>query len=107
MSEGDSMAPEALRSWLDRRRPRAPSSFLPHLLDEDGDRPMGPRELTEAGIRAIEDALAHPGRDRCGAFRLLVGDAYLTYACEALAEEGDALGGLEELLRRVGEGCRP
>jgi hypothetical protein len=99
------MAPKELASWLRERTPEVPPSFLSLLLEyESGDGTVpSPEILTDLGERALEKALSHPGRDRVGAFALLAGDAFITYACEFLAESGaDVAGTLDGMIQRLG-----
>ena len=55
------------------------------------------------GVEALSRALEKPGRNRETAFELLAADAFLTYACEAVAQEADVGAGLEGLLERLGD----
>lgn len=90
--------------WLAQRAPEVPETFLPYLVSFGPDTPPTPQALTSMGVKAISKALKRPGRDRGAAFALLSGDAFLTYACEALAEEGDGVGiALESLIRSLGD----
>jgi hypothetical protein len=104
-----------------------PPDFLPHLLEtawESVENPSGSganqdpgaeartlatspdptllEALTEAALGALDEALHGAGRDRAAAFRLLSGDAWLTYACEASLEEETPVEALEALLARTG-----
>jgi hypothetical protein len=104
-----------------------PPDFLPHLLDtirESYKSPSGSvakqdpgsevrtsatgadptlvEALTEAALGALDEALQGAGRDRATAFRLLSGDAWLTFACEASLEEETPGEELEALLARTG-----
>lgn len=98
--------PGSLAAWLRTRTPSVPEPFLSELLSE-ADRPWnGPEGLLEEGLTALDEALAAPGRDRAAAFRLLAGDAFLTYACEAAAEKDQTGETLERLLRDLGERFR-
>ena len=91
-----------LEVWIQGRDPRAPAVFLPMLLEgEEGT--ADPASLAAKGLGFLDQALAAPGRNRRAAFDLLVGDAFLTYACEALSSREDPEEGLRELLRLVGE----
>jgi len=97
------MCPNSLEDWLGRRVPEAPDTFVPHLLRFGGDEPPSPQCLGVAGAEALARALASPGRNRASAFDLLAGDALLTYACEAQAEEeGDVGEELAAFIRRLG-----
>ena len=121
------MIPPTCRDWLLAREPSLPGAFLPHLLGEgresrevDGvGRGQGGRGspagaapvredpdvaegLMEAAHSAFDEAVRVPGARREAAFRLLAGDAFLTYACETALEEVDPGTVLEELLARVG-----
>ena len=80
-----------------------PGSFLPFLLREAPEGPSGPGELAQRGETALSRALASPGRNRDSAFHLLVGDVFLTYACEAVARSKDEVGpALETFFRQLG-----
>lgn len=88
--------------WLTARLDPVPEALAVRLDgDEEGE------ELVETlllrGLGALSDALGPPGPDREAAYRLLVADAYLTYACEAAVEADDPEAALEEILGRVGE----
>jgi hypothetical protein len=96
------MKSETLEQWLVGRSPDIPPAFLPHLLEGDGGSFGGPGQLEAAGVSRIALALKQPGRSRTAAFDLLAGDAFLTYACEALAREEDPGQGLNHLLQRLG-----
>lgn len=94
---------KTLEDWLLERSPSVPAPFLPHLLGTGSMESCNAVELGRAGRDALARALERPGRNREAAFALLVGDALLTYACEALAEEdGDVGQGLETLIREMG-----
>jgi len=62
--------------------------------------------LQERALGALTEALARPGRDREGAFRLLAADALLTWAAEAAVEEGDPEAALAAMVQAVAEGVR-
>ncbi len=95
-------SPLSLEDWLQTRTPAVPMAFLPYLL-ESGSGVTEGQDLTSMGLLALSQALAEPGKDRDGAFHLLSADAFLTYACEIVAEgTGDVVDGLEEILARVG-----
>jgi hypothetical protein len=57
--------------------------------------------LLDGATRALEAALARPGRNREGAEALLAADALLTWAVEDAAATDDVDGELEGILRRV------
>ncbi len=82
--------------------PEIPAPFLPHLL-EDGGGTANAKELAERGEESLGRALRQSGRSREAAFHLLAADAFLTYACEVLAWEGDVRSGLEDLLQHLGD----
>lgn len=109
------MTLEDLRVWLGGRLPEIPTPFLPVLLDYHSDTAslldshkaggdgLEADHLGRLGEAAMEEALSHPGRDRTGAFALLAGDAFLTYACELLAESAhDVPAALDHMIRRLG-----
>ncbi len=96
------MTEGSLEDWLRSRSPEVPEPFLPHLLRDKawaGDS----RDLAARGEAALHRALETPGRERSAAFHLLVADAFLTWACEVVAREGDVGAGLEALLKKLGE----
>lgn len=96
------MAEEGLEAWLRSRTPRAPDRFLPHLLRE-GSGSVDPWGLASRGETALRRALESPGRVRAAAFHLLVADAFITWACEAMAREAEVGSGLESLLEALGD----
>jgi len=96
------MAEEGLEAWLRSRTPGAPDRFLPHLLRE-GSGSVDPWGLASRGETALRRALESPGRVRTAAFHLLVADAFITWACEAMAREADVGSGLESLLEALGD----
>lgn len=88
------------RRWLDAREPGPPAELrermLAALAEVAASTPV-PAVLAEAGLTCFRAALSavHAGTSqRTGAgltptaLDLLAGDALLTYACEAAAEEG-------------------
>ncbi len=91
-----------LEAWLSERTPDVPGQFLPFLLEAGGEASAEPDQLGRIGVDCLAKALSSPGRDRGAAFELLTGDAYLTYACEALTEETDVGRGLNALIERLG-----
>jgi len=92
-----------LGSWLEERVPGVPPAFLSHLLAHGQPATPTAEGLAGRGTDAIALALSRPGRDREAAFALLSGDALLTYACEASAEEeGDVGRALEAITQRLG-----
>jgi hypothetical protein len=97
---------ESLEAWLRERTPEIPEAFRPHLLSSNPEAFPEPGTLGDLGAGAIAEALAAPGRNREAAFRLLAGDALLTYACEAAGQEEDPGSWLEYLLARLGDHFR-
>ena len=104
--DSSSPLPETLEGWLGRRVPEVPSVFLPRLSGRGGS-PVSPDALGHLGEEALTRSLDHPGRDREGAFDLLVADAFITYACEILCEAEDPEMGMEELLEKLGKRFSP
>jgi len=89
--------------WMEERMSRVPSALRAWLQAPRTDDPEGRVEFLAArGVAALDDAISRPGRDREAAFHLLAADAYLTWACEAAAED-DADPGerLADLVRQV------
>ena len=99
------MSQVTLEDWLRRRIPPIPAPFLPHLLEGRGE-VFRPLDLESRGVASLAKALGKPGRDREAAFHLLAADAFLTYACEALAHEPDPRAALETLLGGLGDRFR-
>jgi hypothetical protein len=97
------MSRSTLGGWLAGRVPPVPGPFLPRLLEAGNLALCKSEELGRIGENVLGRALENPGRNRAAAFDLLAGDALLTYACEALAEEdGDVGDGLDALIQRLG-----
>jgi hypothetical protein len=97
------MPRRTLKDWLEERSPSVPGPFLLHLLEAGSLDPCTAKELGRVGGDALSRALGSPGRNREAAFALLAGDAFLTYACEALTEEDGEVGPcLEGLIQRMG-----
>ena len=97
------MKAATLEGWLAGRRPEVPDPFLALLLQSAGGCPSTPEELERLAGEALGLALNKPVRKRGAAFPLLAGDAFLTYACEALVEEEGDLGeGLDGLIHNLG-----
>jgi len=96
------MSAKTLEVWLRGRVPRIPAPFLPYLL-QYGEGPLGAMGLSARGTEALSHALELPGRDREAAFHLLAADAFFTYACEEVVQEGHVQAGLEGLLEQLGD----
>ena len=96
------MSEKTLEDWLQGRIPSIPAPFLPRLLEYGKGPPEG-TYLSALAAEALSQALEEPGRNREAAFKLLAADAFLTYACEAVAQEADVGAGLEGLLDRLGD----
>lgn len=73
------------------------STVMASLRGRDAEDVSPVEALAMVGRERLEQALAHPGRDRRSAFRLLEADALFTYACEAALEAEDP----EAALRRI------
>jgi len=99
------MSKVTLEDWLRLRAPPVPASFLPHLL-EAGEGFHEPLDLAGRGAASLAKALRRPGRDREAAFHLLSADAFLTYACEAVAQDWDPKASLEAVLEGLGDRFR-
>ena len=99
------MTNKELEVWLQAREPRMPDPFLPHLLESGGEI-SGAGGLVERGAEALGRALERPAGNHAAAFQLLSADAFLTYACEAVVQDGDVPRGLEEILGRLGDRFR-
>jgi hypothetical protein len=99
------MSHKTLEKWLKECEPKIPAPFLLHLQGVSSG-PAGVENLISFGEGALSRALRKTGRKRAAAFDLLAADAFLTYACEAMATGGDVPGSLEALLKRIGERFR-
>lgn len=86
------------RDWLAGRTPPPPDALPLPVPDGAGDPTV---RLTEAGVQALERALAGTG-ERAGAFDLLVADGLLTYACERAASAADPEAELLRIVERIG-----
>ena len=95
------MSEQTVEAWLSRRTPGIPPAFLPRLLGYGEDDASWPG-LSQRGEEALKEALRTPTGNRENAFHLLAADAFLTYACEALARVEDVEAGLNNLLERLG-----
>ncbi len=77
-----------LADWLDRHTSQAPPALRArvreHALSADGGMPA-PEALAEAGRRALDIVVDHPG-DRSVALDLLAADALITLALLAQAQ---------------------
>jgi hypothetical protein len=94
--------PRTLREWLSGREPPVPAALLSHLGGEDV-RVSALSSTLGAEVRAaLRDARMGRG-ERQGAYRLLVADAYLTYACEVALTSGDPTSALLDVVRQVVE----
>ena len=100
------MSERILETWLRERTPDVPPPLLPMLLEE-GDGAVSSEAFVALGQTYLERALAAPGRNREAAYHLLVGDAFLTYALEALAASEDVAEGLESFLEGLGGRFQP
>ena len=94
-----------LRSWLDARHPVVPDALKERLAVAD-DLPLSADGLTGLGIALIGRAHAGLRLDRDAAYQLLAADAFLTYACEAAADETDVASCLDLILDRCAAAWR-
>jgi len=88
-------------TWLRERSPAPPSDLAEGLALGGTEGPLVDA-LTAAALTRFERARAHPGRVRESAYRLLEGDALLTYACEAALDTDDPDGALRRILLALG-----
>jgi hypothetical protein len=86
--------------WMARRVPPVPEGFRPWIAGALAAVPRGEAELTREARSALARAAKGSG-ERNGAFDLLVADALATWAAEAVLEEDEAEGRLEELVRSL------
>lgn len=90
-----------LQSWLDTREPQAPEALrvrIAELVAEHPEWETIPRRsaLLLASEILMKDVLAAAPKDRDAALDLLAGDACVTYAFEAAADEPGELGALAD-----------
>ena len=90
-----------MQSWLDGRQPAAPEALrerIAELVTEHPEWESMPRKeaLLLASEVLMKDVLAAAPKDREAALDLLAGDACVTYAFEAAADEPDELGALAD-----------
>ncbi|MHB0964788.1 MAG: hypothetical protein ACYC5V_16440 [Gemmatimonadaceae bacterium] len=96
-----------LQSWLDARLPEAPAALrrrIAELVAEHPEWETMPRQhaLLAASEILMKDVLAAAPKDRDAALDLLAGDACVTYAFEAAADEPDGLGALaDQAMQRI------
>ncbi len=95
----------ALGAWLETRRPPAPAA-LEEWLAVDDDLPLSVEGLADLGVAALDRADVARRLDRRAAFQLLAADAFLTYACEAAADEADPASRLRLILDRCAAAWR-
>jgi len=103
--------------WLGGIVPSVPEDFVSRLalmveevaapgsLPKRGALP-DPDYLMDAALAALVRALAPEGRERRGAFDLLVADALATWAAEAGLDEEDPEARLGEMVECLAEGPR-
>lgn len=80
--------------WVALQRPEVPPAFRKYLNSEASPSAEG---FLEAAKDAFGRALDLEARDRAGAFALLAADAYVTFSCSALVEEGEGPEALQRL----------
>ena len=96
-----------LQSWLDARLPEAPVALRERIAVLVADHPEWesiPRQraLLAASEILMKDALAAAPKDRKAALDLLAGDACVTYAFEAAADDPTSLGPLaDQAMQRI------
>lgn len=97
----------SLQSWLDARLPQAPEALrrrIAELVAQHAEWESMPRQnaLLLASEILMKDVLAAAPKDRNAALDLLAGDACVTYAFEAAADEPAELGALaDQAMQRI------
>ena len=97
----------SLQFWLDARLPEAPAALrgrIAELVAEHPEWETMPRQhaLMAASEILMNDVLAAAPKDRDAALDLLAGDACVTYAFEAAADEPAELGALaDQAMQRI------
>ena len=98
-----------LQSWLDARVPEAPEALrrrIAELVAEHPEWEAMPRQhaLLAASEILMKDVLAAAPKDREAALDLLAGDACVTYAFEAAADDPGELDSLaDHAMQRIAE----
>jgi rubrerythrin len=87
MSSRRPPSPEVVRRWIRRWAGVEPEVASP--------------DMVAGALRALDEAVDRPGRNREAAEALLAADALLTWAMEDAADAPDPPGALRELLERV------
>ncbi len=103
------MTRDAFRAWLQSRAPQPPAALtdkLAQCLDAAPDALLAGDSLAEVagrlGVASLRTVVERQGVAYDAAMDLLVADAFVTYAFEAAAEEGEDASGLAgRLLRAV------
>jgi hypothetical protein len=96
-----------LQSWLDARLPEAPEALrvrIAGLVAEHPEWEAMPRQhaLLLASEILMREVLAAAPKERQAALDLLAGDACVTYAFEAAADEPASLGALaDDAMQRI------
>ncbi|MDP1890595.1 MAG: hypothetical protein Q8K55_06840 [Gemmatimonadaceae bacterium] len=96
-----------LQSWLDARVPEAPEALRRRIAELVAAHPEWeamPRQhaLLSASELLMKDVLAAAPKDRDAAIDLLAGDACVTYAFEAAADEPGELDSLaDQAMQRI------
>ena len=99
------MTRDSVRSWLASRTPTPPEALtrkLAQCLDAAPDALLAGDSVAEVagrlGVASLRTVVERPGVAYDAAMDLLVADAFVTYAFEAAAEEGDDTSGLVRLM---------
>jgi len=90
-------------TWVADRSPPPPAELAGRMEEalrgqEGGDPSALVASLARAARAEVDGAVALPERSRARAFRLLLGDALITYACEAAVDAQDPEGALRTVL---------
>lgn len=95
------MTRDSVRSWLRSRTPEPPAALarkLAQCLDAAPDAVLAGDSLAEIagrlGLATLRTVVQRQGVAYDSAMSLLVADAFVTYAFEAAAEEGEDVSGL-------------
>lgn len=92
--------PAVLEEWIDRWAGPGGTTRPRSAAREVGEH-ESPSDLLPRAIRALEHALARPGRDRDAAQALLAADHLLTLACERAADAADPETALRDVLDHI------
>ena len=96
------MPEETLEAWLERPG-TSDSGPVPSAPLGSGGWALGVQGFDRSGDPGSEPGAREAREESGSAYFLLAADAFFTYACEAVAREGNVRAGLEGLLGLLGD----